>query len=171
MEVAAGAGQQDDTVTRLAPEQVDEPELWTDLKEAYLEEKVVSSLLSTLAVWKESGWIPALASQVKAESETDQAHIQALTGILDEIGLTPPERPETRHPRFRKSMEVRQVLATALEAKKDLEILYVRASSLANLEGRWPIAARLESLAKQEAAGRSRLLTVLGRYRAFHPED
>ena len=171
MEVTAEARQQDDTVTRLAPEQVDEPELWTDLKDAYLEEKVVSSLLSILVVRKESGWKPALVRQVKVEADMDQAHLQVLTGILEEIGLTPPERPETRHPRFQESMEIRQVLLGALEAKKDLEIRYVRASSLANLEGRWPIAARLENLARQEAAGRSRLLTVLGRYRAFHPED
>jgi hypothetical protein len=171
MEVAVGARQQDDTVTRLAPELVDEPELWTGLKEAYLEEKALSSLLSNLADWKEAGWRPTLARQVKAEADIDQAHIQILTGMLDEIGLTPPERPETRHPRFQGSMEVHQVLSGALEAKKDLEIRYVRVTSLANLEGRWPIAARLENLAKQEAAGRSRLLTVLGRYRAFHPED
>ena len=161
----------DDTVARLAPEPAEEREICAELKAAYLEEKILSQRLLALASWTEPGWKPALARQLKVVAEMDEAHVGVVAEILEELRFTPPERPETAHPQGREGMDVRSVLSRGLEAKKDLEIRYVRSASLAEVEGHWGIKDRLEALAGEEAAGRNHLLTVLSRAPAFRPED
>ncbi|MFQ5912780.1 MAG: ferritin-like domain-containing protein [Nitrospinota bacterium] len=161
----------DDTVTRLAPATAEEPEICAGLKEAYLEEKLLSQQLSALASWEEPGWKPALAREVKGLADRDTAHVRTVAEALKGLGGTPPERPETGHPVGPKPMDVRSVLLKAMEAKKDLEIRYVRAASLADVEGRRTMTARLEDLAEEEVAGRRTLLTILSRFPAFRAED
>lgn len=162
---------EDDTVARLAPEPADVPEICAELRSAYLEEKLLSQSLLALTWRREPGWTPALARQMGALAEGDGGHARAVAQALEEVGGTPPERPETAHPPGRKDADVRPALLKALQAKKKLEIHYVRAASLAEVEGRGSLSPRLETLAREEAAGRQTLLTILTRLPASRPEE
>jgi hypothetical protein len=162
---------QDDTVARLAPEPCGESELCVDLKDAYLEEKILSQQLEALSGSTEAGWDHPHADRVSSLATEDGAHIRALLAILAELDTFPPERPETAHPLPPKRSGVRTILQASMDGKKDLEIRYIRAASLAAVEGRRALASRLEGIADEEARGRRNLLQVLSRFPANQPED
>jgi len=162
---------QDETVARLAPEPVDEPEIRFELKAAYLKEKILSQRLSALAASREPGWRQAHARRVRTLADRDEVHIETLAEVFEALGAPPPERPETEHPQRKRVDDIRSALVKAMESKKDLEIRYVRAASLAGVEGWRPIRLRFETLAAEEARGRQDLMTVLSRFSAIRPED
>ncbi len=162
---------QDETIARLAPEPADEEEICSELKAAYLGEKVLSQRLSALAASRAPGWKQAHARMVRTLADLDEVHIETLGEVLEALDASAPERPETEHPQRGRADDVRSALVKAMESKKALEIRYVRAASLADVEGRRPLRLRLETLAAEEARGRRDLMTVLCRFPATRPED
>ena len=162
---------QDETVARLAPEPADEAEICSELKAAYLGEKILSQRLSALAASREPGWKQVHARMVRTLANLDEVHIKTLAEVFEVLHASPTERPETEHPQRGRVDDVRSALVKAMESKKALEIRYVRAASLAGVEGRRPIRLRLETLAAEEARGRRDLMTVLCRFPATRPED
>lgn len=162
---------QDDTIVRMAPEPGGEAELCVELKDAYLEEKILSQQLEALSGSMEAGWDHPHADRVSSLATDDGAHIRTLSTILAELNISPPERPETVHPLPPKRSGVRTILQASMDSKKALEIRYIRAASLAAVEGRRALATWLEGLADEEARGRRDLLQVLSRFPANQPED
>lgn len=162
---------QDDTVTRLAPEPGDEPGLCVDLKKAYLKEKVLSQQLKALSSITGAGWGHPHMEQVSSLGTEDEAHVRLLSKVLTELGTFAPERPEASHPLLSKGTSIHTALLLSIEDKKDLEVRYIRAASLAAVEGRGSLVHRLENIASEEARGRRDLLQILTRIPTLQPED
>ncbi len=163
--------QQDNTVARLAPEPGEEPELYVDLKKAYLREKALSQQLKALSSATGAGWEHPHMEQVSNLGTEDESHARILSEVLTDMDTFTPERPETSHSLLQKGTSIHTALLLSMEVKKDLEIGYIRAASLAALEGRESLAHRLENIASEEARGRRDLLQVLTRCPVLQSED